>query len=204
MTLPSAHMRAPYTRISCWPVTMSALFITTRILSSLPRSASMVLLNSSEMSSLCASNRSRIMSARAANHSTTRGKSYMRPARCFSPESTPGVSTRVTRSRTGALHWAASSRLIKFVPKRCRLVNGMSRSTARALPGIVRSSSPLMMIVNRSVVGSGPMRMPGKSRPRRCLIKVVFPTEYWPSSSTMGFESMSASVRMGLWNSPYR
>lgn len=70
-TLPRDHISAPYTRISCCALIWSALLSTTRTLSSCPRSASTTDLNSSEMSSLCASKSSKIMSARAANHSAT-------------------------------------------------------------------------------------------------------------------------------------
>ena len=38
--------------------------------------------------------------------------------------------------------------------------------------------------VNPSVVGSGPMRMPGKFWPRSERMKDVLPTEYCPSNST--------------------
>mmetsp|Transcript_7780 Transcript_7780/g.19871 ORF Transcript_7780/g.19871 Transcript_7780/m.19871 type:complete len:212 (-) Transcript_7780:536-1171(-) len=64
-------MSAPYTRMSCWALTWSALLRTTRTLSSCPRSIWMIRLNSSEMSSLCASKRRRMRSARSMNHSVT-------------------------------------------------------------------------------------------------------------------------------------
>ncbi|KAG7265975.1 hypothetical protein CRUP_022680, partial [Coryphaenoides rupestris] len=63
-TLPSDHMRAPYTRMSCWESTRSALFSTTRSLSSWPRTAAKARVSSSEKSSLCASN-SRMMRVHA-------------------------------------------------------------------------------------------------------------------------------------------
>jgi hypothetical protein len=40
--------------------------------------------------------------------------------------------------------------------------------------------------VKRSVVGSGPIRCPGKSRPSRYRMKEVFPTEYCPIKRTCG------------------
>jgi hypothetical protein len=83
---------------TCCVSTWSALLSTTRILSSCPRSAPMTRLNSSEMSSLCGSKSSRIRSLRCANHCTTPVKSYDRIVRCFSPDSTPGVSMKVTWS----------------------------------------------------------------------------------------------------------
>mmetsp|Transcript_26663 Transcript_26663/g.66795 ORF Transcript_26663/g.66795 Transcript_26663/m.66795 type:complete len:257 (-) Transcript_26663:1206-1976(-) len=70
-TLPRLHMSAPYTRMSCCALTWSALFNTTRTLSSCPRRHEMTALNSSEMSSLCGSNSSRMTSLLAANHSHT-------------------------------------------------------------------------------------------------------------------------------------
>ena len=33
------------------------------------------------------------------------------------------------------------------------------------------------------------------------LMKVVFPVEYWPTTSTMGLLSKSASSRLGEWKS---
>jgi hypothetical protein len=45
--------------------------------------------------------------------------------------------------------------------------------------------------VNLSVVGSGPTLIPGKSRPRRYRMKLVFPTEYCPSKRTIGLASKS-------------
>ena len=63
--------------MSCWWSTMSALFSTIRILSSYPRMHSMTRRNSSEMSSLWASNNRIIRSTRSANHSTTSQKLYL-------------------------------------------------------------------------------------------------------------------------------
>ena len=103
-TLPSDHISAPYTRMSCCAETWSALLSTTRTLSSWPRRLAMTDLNSSLMSSLCGSNSSRMTSDLAANHSQTWTKEYPRSMRCFSPESTPGVSMIVTSSRSFASH----------------------------------------------------------------------------------------------------
>lgn len=47
------------------------------------------------------------------------------------------------------------------------------------------------------VVGSGPMRRPGKSLSSKYLINVVFPVEYCPMQRTSGFESKSVSVNDG-------
>mmetsp|Transcript_17528 Transcript_17528/g.51296 ORF Transcript_17528/g.51296 Transcript_17528/m.51296 type:complete len:226 (-) Transcript_17528:505-1182(-) len=66
-TFPMPHMRAPYTRMRRCRSIWSALFSTQRILSSCPLSRSMTARNSSEMSSLWASKRSRIKSQRSAN-----------------------------------------------------------------------------------------------------------------------------------------
>ena len=52
-----------------------------------------------------------------------------------------------------------------------------------------------------SVVGSGPIRIPGKSDSRRYLMKVVLPVEYCPTSMTIGRASKSASSRTGEWKS---
>mmetsp|Transcript_37765 Transcript_37765/g.119165 ORF Transcript_37765/g.119165 Transcript_37765/m.119165 type:complete len:216 (+) Transcript_37765:454-1101(+) len=80
-TLPSDHMSAPYTRMSCCASTWSALLSTTRTLSSCPLSVPMTSLNSSEMSSLYGSKRSRMTSQRDANHLHTLMKSYLPGAR---------------------------------------------------------------------------------------------------------------------------
>ena len=74
ITLPMLHRRLPYTRTN-WSFSIwSALFRTHRTLSSCGLSASITSRNSSEMSSLCASKRSRIRSERSANHVTTSEK----------------------------------------------------------------------------------------------------------------------------------
>ncbi len=52
---------------------------------------------------------------------------------------------------------------------------GLSGCTMRVLPGVRLSSMPPMTTTKRSVVGSGPMWMPGYSLPSRCLMNVVFP-----------------------------
>lgn len=189
---------APYTRMSCCDVTLSALLSTTRTLSSWPLSALMTAWNSSEMSSLCASKRRRIMSARCANHSVTLTKSYARPSFCFSPDSTPGVSTKNTLSSVGDLHTDAWNLLRNSVPNLVSEVKGMDWSTASALPGMMRSSGPHMTELKRSVVGSGPMRAPGKSRPMMYRMKDVLPTEYWPSRRTIGLASKSDGLSDGL------
>ncbi len=64
------------------------------------------------------------------------------------------------------------------VPNLVRLLKGIAGSTARALPGMMRSSGAYMTALKRSVVGSGPMRAPGKSRPIRYRMNEVLPTEY--------------------------
>jgi len=57
--------------------------------------------------------------------------------------------------------------------------------------------------VKRSVVGSGPILCPGKSRPNKYLIKDVLPTEYWPRSKTRGLATKSEGERGGEWKWPY-
>ena len=73
-------------------------------------------------------------------------------------------------------------------------MKGRKGSTTTALPGMVRSFEPDMMMVNLSVVGSGPIRQPGYSRPSKCFIKVVFPVEYCPIKRTIGRAENVASV----------
>mmetsp|Transcript_24166 Transcript_24166/g.69468 ORF Transcript_24166/g.69468 Transcript_24166/m.69468 type:complete len:226 (+) Transcript_24166:373-1050(+) len=178
ITLPRDHMSDPYTRMSCWVDTLSALFSTTRTLSAWGFISSMTFLSSSLMSSLCASKRRMIKSARSANHETTLVKSYPLLTRCFSPERMPGVSTSVTDLRTLEGSCDPSKRLRNETPNRSNPRKGRSGWTDRAFPGMVRSSGPLMRTVNLSVVGSGPMRWPGKSRPSKYLMNEVLPTLY--------------------------
>ena len=85
----------------------------------------------------------------------------------MSPESTPGESTSTQRLRIGLVSCAASKRLRNCVPKRLSGLNGASDCAVSALPGVTLSASPCMIATKRSVVGSGPTRWPGKSRPRR-------------------------------------
>ena len=87
------------------------------------------------------------------------------------------------------------------LPKALSFRNGFLGSTTRALPGISPSCSPCMTAMKESVVGSGPIRIPGKSCSIRCRIKVVFPVEYWPTKRTIGLLSKSASSKAGEWKS---
>ena len=103
------------------------------------------------------------------------------------------------RLRMGAGSAVDSSRSRKLVPNFLSEWKGVSGCEVSALPGVVLSWSPYMIATKRSVVGSGPMRKaaPGKSRPSRYRMKEVFPTEYWPISSTIGLESNHASPSTG-------
>lgn len=55
-------------------------------------------------------------------------------------------------------------------PKRLSLRNGFLGSTTRAFPGVLPSVSPYMTAIKESVVGSGPIRIPGKSCSKRYLM----------------------------------
>lgn len=57
----------------------------------------------------------------------------------------------------------------KAFPKRLSLRNGFLGSTTRAFPGTLPSESPYITAIKESVVGSGPIRMPGKSCSSRYL-----------------------------------
>ena len=149
------------------------------------------------MSSLCASKRRRITSERDANQPHTSVNEYERPIRCFSPARIPGVSISVTWCSSGESSCAPWNFERKPLPNISSPRNGMFGDTASALPGVVLSSIPCITAMKRSVVGSGPMCCPGKSRPSRYRMNVVLPTEYCPSSSTIGFASKSPSVRSG-------
>ena len=72
---------------------------------------------------------------------------------------------------------------------------GRRLSAVAALPGMGVGLVPSMRAAKPSVVGSGPMWMPGKSSPAKYRMKVVLPAEYWPNSRTMGLASSSASLR---------
>ena len=118
---------------------------------------------------------------------------YPLSVRCFSPERIPGVSTMDIPLRTSELvceHW---KRLRNALPNLESGRNCFLGSTTKALPGTTPSASSCMTAINRSVVGSGPIRIPGKSCSRRYRMKVVLPVEYWPTSMTIGRASKSAS-----------
>lgn len=83
------------------------------------------------------------------------------------PHTVPGVSTMVMFLSTGDGSWLASNLFKNATPNRSRPLYGRFGETVRAFPGTTRSSAPSMTATNRSVVGSGPIRCPGKSRPRR-------------------------------------
>lgn len=55
------------------------------------------------------------------------------------------------------------------LPKALSLRKGFFGSTTRAFPGIRPSMSPCITAINESVVGSGPIRIPGKSCSSRYL-----------------------------------
>ena len=184
--------------------TESALFSTTLTLSSWPRSEVITSLNSSETSSFAGSNSNRIRSQRAANQEQTSTKSKERAMRCFSPLRMPGVSTSVMcfKIPLGALQPAPSKRAKKELPKVASPDQAREGLTASVAPGVLRSSRACEMATTRSVEGSGPMFAPGYFRPSRCSMKVVFPVEYCPRSSTEGLASKSDSVRQAEKKEP--
>ena len=61
-------------------------------------------------------------------------------------------------------------------------------SQPKAFPGTIPSWSPCIIAINLSVVGSGPMWIPGKSRSKRYLINVVL-----PKTNDRGNQSVSYS-----------
>lgn len=77
----------------------------------------------------------------------------------------------------GAESCEASSLFKNCVPNIESGWKGVSEFAASALPGVTRSSEPAITTMKRSVVGSGPMRSPGKPRPRMYRMKEVLPTE---------------------------
>lgn len=77
--------------------------------------------------------------------------------RCFSPLSTPGVSTMDISFSSGAEQAADWNLERKPLPKADSPLYGLSGCTASVLPGVMRSSAPWHTTTKRSVVGSGPM-----------------------------------------------
>lgn len=59
--------------------------------------------------------------------------------------------------------FAGPYRLRKAFPKRLSFRNGFLGSTTKAFPGVLPSVSPYITAMKESVVGSGPILMPGKS-----------------------------------------
>jgi hypothetical protein len=80
-------------------------------------------------------------------------------------------------------------------------VKGSSLTPINALPLMTFPVSPLTTAINLSVVGSGPMFMPEYSAWIKCLMKVVFPTEYCPKRRIVGFALSSLGKISGLWKS---
>lgn len=68
---------------------------------------------------------------------------------------------------TGDGSWLASNLFKKDTPNLSSPRYGRFGDTVNAFPGTTRSSEPSITATNRSVVGSGPIRCPGKSRPSR-------------------------------------
>lgn len=63
----------------------------------------------------------------------------------------------------------------KALPKALSFRKGFLGSTTRAFPGMIPSTSPCITAMKESVVGSGPIRMPGKSCSSRYLDREVEP-----------------------------
>lgn len=63
----------------------------------------------------------------------------------------------------------------KALPKALSFRKGFLGSTTRAFPGMMPSTSPCITAMKESVVGSGPIRMPGKSCSSRYLDREVEP-----------------------------
>mmetsp|Transcript_22610 Transcript_22610/g.44056 ORF Transcript_22610/g.44056 Transcript_22610/m.44056 type:complete len:222 (+) Transcript_22610:1127-1792(+) len=167
ITRPRLHMRAPYTRMSCLDVIWSALFNTTLTLFWWPLRDCITDFISSDMSSLCASNNTKILSQRLANHLVILAMLYPRLTTCFAPASTPGVSIRLIFFNIGAFISTHSNLFRKSTPYFSNPENGLSLATTAALPGITLSCSECITAMKRSVVGSGPTRSPRCSLPRR-------------------------------------
>lgn len=57
----------------------------------------------------------------------------------------------------------------KALPKALSFLNGFLGSTTNAFPGTIPSTSPCITAIKESVVGSGPILIPGKSCSSRYL-----------------------------------
>jgi len=69
-------------------------------------------------------------------------------------------------------------------------------------PGRSRGALPGTRVATERLGGPGSLSAPGAGGAAPFyLMKVVFPVEYCPTSSTMGLLSKSASSRAGEWNS---
>ena len=97
-----------------------------------PRRASIASLNSSEISSLWASNKSRIRSTLSANHLRISTKSYPRSNLCFSPLKIPGVSNIEMDFKTSELVFEHWNRLRKAFPNLVKGWNCLVGSTTKA------------------------------------------------------------------------
>ena len=108
--------------------------------------------------------------------------------------SSPWEKTVSDRLITDSLSWFSAREHQTLV-----LNSGLNRSILNRR--IIRRWVTLEMMIKQSVVGSGPIRIPGNSDSSKYLIKVVFPVEYWPTNNIIGLASKSASSSGGEWKS---
>lgn len=88
------------------------------------------------------------------------------------PPKTPSLPSQTPRRRKentqDECSW--STHLFKkALPKAFSFLKGFLGSTTRAFPGMIPSTCPCITAMKESVVGSGPILMPGKSCSRRYL-----------------------------------
>jgi len=115
----------------------------------------------------------------------------------------------VTLRNTSCFSMEHCNRDKNTLPIEDKAVKGLVESATTTSPGIIpssnspvlKSASACIIAVKQSVVGSGPILIPGYPLSSRYLINDVFPTEYWPTTSSNGFESKSPSWSGGEWRS---
>lgn len=90
------------------------------------------------------------------------------PAYCSFTPHTPRRRKESTRKCCVPLH---THLFKKALPKALSFLKGFLGSTTRAFPGMIPSMSPCITAMKESVVGSGPILMPGKSCSSRYLAR---------------------------------
>lgn len=90
------------------------------------------------------------------------------------PRPCPALShSKEKREHPGCVRSLCTHLFKKALPKAFSFLKGFLGSTTRAFPGMMPSTSPRITEMKESVVGSGPILMPGKSCSRRYLVEAT-------------------------------